>query len=195
MIRLFIVDDHPVVADGLAARYDAAEGFSVAGIAQSVSDAVYVAATGVVDIALVDVQLGTLLTPRQVGSLAEHCHVVIYSARATDPYVQQLLAAGAAAAVDKAGPLAQLDRVLRDVHGGRAPGTTWAVPASATRDLLSAREYEVYRALASCQTPKEVAASLGVARSTVYCHIENVRRKLGVETLQEIVARAASEIG
>lgn len=195
MIRLFLVDDHPVVAEGLAARFTAADGFTVVGVASEVSDALYVIASGEVDVALVDVQLGTLLTPRQVGALAEHCRVVLYTARTTDPYIQQLLAAGAKAAVDKSAPLTALDGVLLEVHAGRTPGISRSVPATATRDLLSAREYEVYRALASCQTPKEVAASLGVARSTVYCHIENVRRKLGVETLQEIVARAASEIG
>ena len=97
--------------------------------------------------------------------------------------------------VDKAAPLGELDAVLRDVFAGRQPRKTRAAAPSTAAALLSARELEVYRALAACQTPKEVAATLGVARSTVYCHIENIRRKLGVQTLQEIVARAAADAG
>lgn len=192
MIRLFLVDDHPIVSSGLAARYGALAGFEVAGTASSLQDALYAVARTTVDVALVDVQLDLLLTPRQVNALAAHCRVVLYTARSSEPYIRQLLDAGASAAVDKAAPLAELDAVVRDVHAGKAPVTT-PVSGTSARDVLSAREYEVYRALASCQTPKEVAATLGVARSTVYCHIENVRRKLGVQTLQEIVARAAAE--
>ena len=194
MIRLFLVDDHPVVASGLSARYQALSGFEVAGTAASVNEALYALGSRPSDLAVVDVQLDALVTPRQVASLAEHCRVIRYSARAAEPYVRQLVVAGAKAVVDKAAPLEELDRVLRDVHAGRAPAPTRAAPPSQTRDLLSAREYEVYLALARCQTPKEVAASLGLARSTVYCHIDNVRRKLGVQTLQEIVARASRDV-
>ena len=50
------------------------------------------------------------------------------------------------------------------------------------------RERDIFLALVRCQTPKEVAASFGLARSTVYCHIDRIRQKLGVETLQELVA-------
>ena len=64
--------------------------------------------------------------------------------------------------------------------------------AAESTGSLSEREEHVFRALATCATPKEVAASLGIARSTVYCHIERIRQKLGVSTLQEIVALAYS---
>jgi DNA-binding NarL/FixJ family response regulator len=169
-------------------------GFEVVAVAASFREAVYLAANRVVDIAVVDVQLDTLLTPRQVSALSEHCQVVLFSARTTEPWIRQLVEAGAAAAVDKSASLDALDATLREVHAGSSPTTKRAASETGARALLSDREYEVYRALACCQTPKEVAASLGLARSTVYCHIENVRRKLGVETLQEIVARSYAEI-
>lgn len=192
-MRLFVVDDHPVVSEGLAARYAADAAYEIAGTSATIADALHVAGARRVDVAVVDVQLESLLTPRQVAALAGHCRVVLYSARAGEPYVRQLLAAGASAVVDKGAPLAELDAVLREVHAGRAPPATRAAAPSRTAELLSEREYEVYRALAACLTPKEVAAQLGLARSTVYCHVENIRRKLGLQTLQEIVARAGSE--
>lgn len=195
MIRLLFVDDHPVVSSGLALRYAAVDGFVVAGTAPTLRDALALAATSPVDVAVVDVQLDTLLTPRQVAALAAKCRVVLFSARTARPYVAQLLAAGAAATVDKGASLESLDAVLRDVHAGRPPPSPYTPPATATPDLLSAREYDVYRELARCQAPKEIGASLGIATSTVYCHIENIRRKLGVQTVQEIVARACGEVG
>lgn len=194
MIRLLFLDDHPVVAAGLAARFASASEFEVVATVGTFSEALEVVARRPTDIAVVDVQLETLLTPRHVAALAEHCRVVLFSARAGDPVVRPLLAAGAAAAVDKAAPLAELDVVLRDVFAGRATaGRPSRPPATSARELLSAREHAVFCALARCATPKEVAASLGIAASTVYCHIERIRQKLGVQTLQEIVARAYAE--
>ena len=193
MIRLFFVDDHPVISSGLAARYASMEGFDVVGTATTFRAAME--RVHEVDVAVVDVQLDTVLTPRQVTALAERTRVVLFSARAGEPLVQQLLSAGAVAAIDKAAPLQVLDALLRDVHAGRsqtAAAGTSSSSSSSSLLQLSAREYEVYQALARCQTPKEIAASLGIARSTVYCHIDRVRQKLGLETLQEIVAHAYS---
>jgi len=192
VIRLLFVDDHPAISSGLAARYEALSGFTVVGTASTLREAMALSSASSVDVAVVDVQLDTLLTPRQVTALAERCRVVLYSARTTEPYIRQLLAAGAAAILPKAAPLAELDAALRAVQAGEVPATR-SSPTQETSELLSVRELQIYRALARCQTPKEVASSLGIARSTVYCHIERIRQKLGVETLQEIVARACGE--
>ncbi len=184
-MRLLFVDDHPVVSAGLAARYAAIDGVVVVGTATSFKDAIDRAADA--DIAVVDVQLEVVLTPRQVAALAERTRVVLFSAKSGDPLVQQLLAAGASAVLDKAAPLATLDALLRDVHAGRAPTTT---TTSSSAPGLSAREHDVYLRLARGETPKEIAAALGLARSTVYCHVEAVRQKLGLSTVAEIVAHA-----
>ena len=56
---------------------------------------------------------------------------------------------------------------------------------------MSAREEQVFRALATGASPKEVAAQLELATSTVYCHLENVKKKLGLHSLQALVVHAA----
>ncbi|MBM4780841.1 MAG: response regulator transcription factor [Archangiaceae bacterium] len=183
MIRLLFVDDHPVVAEGLVSRFRATDGFAVAGAVTTMAQALDV--TAKVDVALVDVQLEVLTTPAQVAALCERCRVVLFSARRLDAYVRSLLDAGAAGFLDKAVPLDVLDDTLRRVHAGQR---LLPLQPDGVRSKLSAREYEVYRALAACQAPKEVAAKLGLAPSTVYCHLENVKKKLGVHTLQELVA-------
>lgn len=195
-LRVFFVDDHPVVSAGLALRFATVPGFVVVGTAATFREAIdHVTTHKDVDVAIVDVQLEVALTPRQVQALAEHARVVLFSARSTDPVVQHLLAAGACAALDKATPLATLDAVLRDVCtrplNAAAVATITATTTTTTSrhlDLLSPREREIFLALVRCQTPKEVADTFGLARSTVYCHIDRIRQKLGVETLQELVA-------
>lgn len=194
MIHLLLLDDHPVVSHGMAARYEAMAEFAVAGTAAKFDDAIRIARSTKIDVAIVDIQLDTMLTPRQVAALAERCRVVLFSAHCGDTWVRQLLAAGAAAVVDKAAPLAELDATVRAVYAGRPPSEQHVRESRTTRDLLSERERHVYRALAGCKTPKEVAATLGIARSTVYCHIESIRRKLGVETLHEVIVRACAEL-
>jgi DNA-binding NarL/FixJ family response regulator len=191
LIRIFFVDDHPVISDGLAARYRGLEGFEVKGTAATVREALERAVD--VDVAVVDVQLADVLSPSEVKALCARMRVVLFSARAGEPLVKQLLAAGASAVLNKAAPLEALEPLLRDVHAGRTVTTTTTTTTTALH--LSAREYEVYLGLARCQTPKEIAAELGIARSTVYCHIDRVREKLGVSTLQEIVAHALVDRG
>lgn len=188
MIRLLFVDDHPVVSSGLASRYECIAGFQVVGTAATLRDALQLAREA--DVAVVDIQLDTVLTPRQVSTLCAYCKVVLFSARSTEAGVCRLLEAGASAAVDKSASLLELDAVLRAAHEGTLTTRRESRETKRTHEVLTERERAVYRALASCETPKEVAASLGIARSTVYCHMENIRRKLGVQTLQDIVARA-----
>lgn len=187
MIRLLFVDDHPVVTAGLVSRFASVEGFAVVGAVASLEAAVALVSTRAVDLALVDVQLKVSTTALSLRPLCERCRVVLFSARSVDAQVRSLLAAGALAFADKALPLDELDALLRRVHAGERPGDAPASPSSG----LSAREDEVFRALALGLSPKEVAAQLGLATSTVYCHLENVKKKLGLRSLQALVVHAA----
>jgi DNA-binding NarL/FixJ family response regulator len=209
-IRLFFIDDHPVIASGLAGRYENVDGFAVVGTAASVKAAL--ASDDEIDIVVVDFQLDTPLSPRQLAQLSARGKVVVFSARSDDPVVQLTIEQGAWAVVNKAIDLAAFDAILRDVFAGvrprpSSPSSTQSSSSSSSASssassnasqsltLLSERELDVYRGLVNCQTPKEIAASLGIARSTVYCHIERIRQKLGLATLQEIVAHGFHEAG
>ncbi len=187
MIRLLFVDDHPVVTAGLVSRFASVEGFEVVGAVASLEAAVALVSTRVVDLSLVDVQLKVSTTAQRLRPLCGRCRVVLFSARPVDAQVRSLLAAGALAFADKALPLDELDALLRRVHAGERPGDA----AASSRSGLSAREDEVFRALALGLSPKEVAAQLGLATSTVYCHLENVKKKLGLRSLQALVVHAA----
>jgi DNA-binding NarL/FixJ family response regulator len=187
VIKLLFVDDHPVVTEGLVARFASIPGFEVVGAVASLEAALTQVTRQKVDLALVDVQLKVPTTPSGLRPLCERCGVVLFSARAIDGHVRSLLAAGAVAFADKALPLDELDVLLRRVHAGER----LQPPASGAPSPLSAREEEVYRALAAGSSPKEVAGQLGLATSTVYCHLENVKKKLGLRSLQALVVHAA----
>ena len=189
MIRLLLLDDHPAITSGLSAHFVAAPGFTVTAVTSTFREAMRVATTQPVDVTIADIHLDATLTPRQVSSLAERCKVVLFSAFSREPFAARLAEAGAATVVDKSARIAELEAIVRDVHAGRP---TRAQRPAASTSSLSEREQLVFHALAKCATPKEVATSLGIARSTVYCHIDRIRQKLGVETLQEIVALAYS---
>lgn len=189
-IRLLLVDDHPIVGAGLAARYRQLDQFLVVATVDSIEAALVEAARGEADVGVLDVYLTSPITPRDVRALCPHLRVVLFSGHATDPYVSSLLAAGAFAAVDKSGPLSQLDAAITEAFAAPLPKVGEPASALGGDQQLTAREYEVYQALARCLTPKEIAAALSIAQSTVYCHVENIRRKLGLRTAQEIGAHA-----
>jgi DNA-binding NarL/FixJ family response regulator len=185
-VRLLFIDDHPIVADGLVRRFTR-PGFTVVGATSTVDHALRLVSTQRVDVVVLDVQLELLITPAHVAALAHHARVVLFSSRRVDQHVRSLLEAGATCFVDKALPLDQFDATLRAVAAGQAPQVQQ--PAG-VRALLSEREYEVYRTLVSASTPKEIAARLGIATSTVYCHLESVKKKLDVRSVPELVAHA-----
>jgi len=186
VIRLLFVDDHPVVTEGLVSRFSSVEGFEAVGAVASLEAALEVVARTAVDLVLLDVQLKVPTTAARLRPLCERCRVVLFSARHPDAQVRSLLAAGALAFADKALPLDELDHLLRRIHAGERPATPLR-----QQSTLSAREEQVFRALATGASPKEVAAQLELATSTVYCHLENVKKKLGLHSLQALVVHAA----
>ncbi len=173
-LKLFFIDDHPIVADGLMGRFKRS-GFKVLGSAVTGDDGLKALAKQPADVVVLDVQLEQLVTPAQVAAISKHARVMLFSSRRVDEHVRALLDAGAACFIDKAVPLETFDTTLRAVAAGQP--TRVQQPAG-VRQLVTEREYEVYRALVSAPTPKEIAARLGIATSTVYCHLENLRKKL-----------------
>lgn len=190
-IRVFITDDHPVVRDGLVARFSGHPDFEVAGTATTLEETLREAPTSGCDVVILDVQLSKVLTVEGVRSLGEQdVSIVLYTSRRYDGGMATLAAVGARGFVHKADALEVLDDALRIVAQGGL-----VLPEVATSDdreaWLTTREREVFALLARCRTPKEVAAELGLAPSTTYKHIDRVRRKLGLATLAEVSRYAA----
>ncbi|RFU21284.1 response regulator transcription factor [Geodermatophilus marinus] len=129
--------------------------------------------------------------------------VVVLSGSSEDGDRFVALEAGAAAFLDKVQPMASILRALEACHAGRVVrgGTPAALarPADQHADLragvqrLTPREREVLRRLVDAEGTTNIAAALGVSRSTARTHLQNVLLKLGARTrLQAVTAVVAA---
>lgn len=196
-IRLVLVDDHPLVRDGLRARLSSVPRLDVVGEAGSGREALELADTLRPDIMLVDIgmrdmngiQLTAALRERHPGVV-----VVILSMYDNAEYVTSAVRAGARGYVLKDAPSQEIIAAIEAaVAGGSyySHAVTHALIESAPQpDPLTEREREVLLLLAAGHSNKMVAASLEISVRTVEAHRLNLRRKLGAENVAALVKYA-----
>ncbi|MCP2242776.1 response regulator [Lentzea aerocolonigenes] len=196
MIRLVIVDDHPVVRDGLRGML-AASDFEVVGEAASGDEAVAVVAAVSPDVVLMDLRMPGSDGLSAIERLRTHpCRVLVLTTYDTDRDVLPAIKAGATGYLLKDTPRDELQRAVRAAHAGEAVLS----PAVATRLLgqvrepalepLSARELDVLALVAKGSTNRAVAAALFISEATVKTHLLHVYAKLGVSDRAAAVAVA-----
>jgi DNA-binding NarL/FixJ family response regulator len=202
LIRVAIVDDHPIVRDGTAALLAAQPGIELVGTAGTVDDARRLLATTDVDVLLLDIRLGTdsglrLLSAESDGAGASDAHdgravpaIVVLSAYDYPQYAEAALRLGAAGFVLKTAPLAELlDAIQRAAAGGMAFG----VRPRAGTPRLSARELDVVRQVVEGHSNDEVGAMLGIGARTVETHLRRIFERFDIASRTELVARALRE--
>jgi DNA-binding NarL/FixJ family response regulator len=185
MIRVLIVDDHPVVREGLRAVLDRFPDCEVAGEAGTADEAVAAAARVRPDLALVDLRLAGAGASGGDGVAAVRqlapTPCVILSAFRDEAGFLDAMAAGARGYILKGSSPEELHRAVRDAAAGGMPVDPALAPLLLRRDTtLSPREREVLQQLADGLANKEVADRLGMAESTVKTHLESIYRKLEV---------------
>ena len=201
VISVLIVDDHPVVRQGLRSLLDVAEGIAVAGEAPDGPAALKLAESLRPDIVLLDLKLpgmdglGVIEALRSAKPPAGPRVLVLTSA--TDPgRARQAVRAGAAGVVYKDIDPDALVRAIRAVHDGLlllAPEAAASLssgfggPAGSAGDggprpgTLTGREREVLALIAEGRSNREIARRLGVSEKTVKAHVSSVLAKLGVQ--------------
>ena len=196
-IRLVLVDDHPLVRDGLRARLSSVPRLDVVGEAGSGREALELADTLRPDIMLVDIgmrdmngiQLTAALRERHPGVV-----VVILSMYDNAEYVSSAVRAGARGYVLKDAPSQEIIAAIEAAVAGGSyyrHAVTHALIESAPQpDPLTEREREVLLLLAAGHSNKMVAASLEISVRTVEAHRLNLRRKLGAENVAALVKYA-----
>lgn len=185
VISVLIVDDHPVVRQGLRALLDVQDDMTVAGEAGDGPAAVSLATSLRPDIVLLDLKLPgmdgiAVLRPLRAAGLR-----VLVLTSATEPAVaSQAVRAGAAGVVYKDIDPAALVRAIRSVHDGNvllAPEAFGSLVRGSRADTLTAREREVLAGIADGKSNREIARSLRVSEKTVKAHVSAVLAKLGVQ--------------
>jgi DNA-binding NarL/FixJ family response regulator len=201
MIRVLIVDDHPIVHDGVAAVLHAERDIRVIGAAATTTQALARLPADRPDVVLLDLRLpdeeGVTAVHRLVGALPT-VKVLVFTAYDADEYVFGAIQAGAMGYVLKGSPAADLVRAIRHVHEGGtflSPtiGAKLARDAAAPkreRSLLTPRELAVLRLVAAGQSNRQIAESLGVTERTIKFHVTAIFNKLGADNRAQAVALA-----
>ncbi len=191
MTRVFVADDHSIVREGLRAWVETVPELTWAGSAGDGAALLAQAAEAEWDVLVLDLSLpgrsGTELL-RDVRALRPALRVVVFSMYPAEEYAAWALAAGASAYVSKSQPLHLLRGALL-AHDPQAP--TDGADARLPHERLSAREREVFLAIARGRSPSEVGWDLEMAPSTVSTHLKGVRQKLGVRSTLEVAQYAA----
>jgi DNA-binding NarL/FixJ family response regulator len=186
-VTVLIVDDHPVVRQGLRSLLDVADGVAVAGEAADGPSAISLASTLRPDIVLLDLKLPGMDGIAVLSALREAGHRVLVLTSATDPArARQAVRGGAGGVLYKDIDPDALVRAILAVGDGHlllAPEAAAAVAdgGSRTRDSLTSRENEVLALIAEGRSNREIARSLRVSEKTVKAHVSSVLAKLGVQ--------------
>jgi DNA-binding NarL/FixJ family response regulator len=188
-IRLLIVDDHPIMRDGLRGVFTDDAEFEVVGEAGDGAEAVRLAQRLDVDVILMDLRMPTMGGVEAITRLRELRHparVLILTTYDTDRDVLPAINAGATGYLLKDAPRDELLRAVRAAHAGQsvlAPSvasTLIGLVGTNCPDALSPRELEVLRLVADGATNQVAARRLLVSETTIKTHLLHIYTKLGV---------------
>jgi DNA-binding NarL/FixJ family response regulator len=198
-VKLLIVDDHPVVRNGLSGMFATDPGFEVVGEAADGAEAVQLALALAPDVVLMDLRMPVMDGVTAIGELARAgstARVLVLTTYDSDSYVLPAINAGATGYLLKDAPHDELLRAVRAAANREAvlSSSVAAKLMNQVREpapgLLSPREHEVLTWVAAGATNREVAARLLISEATVKTHLINVYGKLGVGDRAAAVAEA-----
>ena len=207
LIRVVIVDDHPIVRTGLRASLGSVDGFSVVGEAESGEQAIELARALKPDVVLMDIEMpgiGGIEATRRIAQAHPSCAVLILTMYPEDEFVLAALRAGARGYLLKGAQQVDVVRSITAVAhgdavlGGEVADTLLAMlsdgrSAPSLFPQLSSREREILAFLAEGMANGPIARRLGLSPRTVANHISNVLTKLGAADRAQaaIIARKA----
>ncbi|GAA4995418.1 response regulator [Kitasatospora paranensis] len=197
VVRLLIVDDHPVVRDGLRGMFAAEPGFAVVGEAGDGAQALVLEAALAPDVVLMDLRMPRMDGVAAIRALAERgsaARVLVLTTYDTDSDVLPAIRAGATGFLLKDSAREELFRAVRAAAEGRSVLS----PSVATRlmsqvrtpqeEPVSPRELEVLALVAEGCTNREAAVRLFISEATVKTHLLHLYAKLEVKDRAAAVA-------
>lgn len=203
-IRVAIVEDHAMVAEGLAAALTADPGLIVVGTAGTVRDGVTMVAELKPDVVLMDLLLpdgdGAAAT-QSIRDVAPRTCVVLITSASGDDIIGRAIEAGCSGLLSKTEPVATVRSAIHRAGAGEAVFAAEDLlglvgrlsSSSAISASLTEREREVLELLAAGTTTQMIANTLVLSLHTVRNHVRNVMMKLGAHSRLEAVAIALRE--
>jgi DNA-binding NarL/FixJ family response regulator len=196
-IRMLIVDDHPLMREGLRGRLSRVPRIEIVGEAECAAQALELLTQVSVDLLLTDIGMkgvNGIELAREVARRHPDVAVLILSMYDDVEYVQQALQAGARGYVLKDSPSAHLVSAIESVVGGGtylSPAITNCLFApKAVECTLTSRELEILHGLANGQSSKHIARTLSISVRTVESHRQSIKRKVNVDGQAELIKYA-----
>ena len=203
--RVFIVDDHPLVREGLANLINQQTGFAVCGEAEDSAGAISAIGTSQPDVVLVDISLKNESGLELVKTLRNQfpdLALIVLSMHDEALYAERALHAGARGYVMKRETTKNVLTAIRRVLEGDIYVSDRVVNSMAKRmssrktaaaepvERLSDRELEIFRLLGQGRTPSQIAEDLRLSLKTVQAYCARAKEKFGVTSLTELLRAA-----
>jgi DNA-binding NarL/FixJ family response regulator len=204
MIDILVVDDHPIVREGLVAILEAQDDFNVVGEGNNGAEGVDLYRRLRPDIVLLDLQMPKVDGVQAIQMIREddpEAKIVVLTAYDTDERILQAVQAGARGYLLKGAPREDIFRAVRVVNMGGSllePGVAGkllthvgGIMRGDTREEeLTSRELDVLRLMSKGLRNKEIASELFITERTVKFHANSIYQKLDVSGRTEAVSRA-----
>jgi DNA-binding NarL/FixJ family response regulator len=205
MIKVLIVEDHPIVREGVTAVLERERDIEVVGAAESIADGLRVAGRVRPDVVLLDLKLpdADASGGDATASVASFARVtpgiVVFTAHEADDDVFRAIRGGARGYLLKGSPAAEIAQAIRQVHAGEsylsariaAKLVKGVAQPRGRAGVLSARERGVLRLVAAGQSNRQIAKTLAISERTVKFHVTSLFNKLGADNRAQAVAIAA----
>ena len=195
-IRVFSVDDHPLLREGIAAIINSQPDMRVVAQASTGREAIQLFREHRPDVTLMDLRLPDISgidTMIAIRSEFEDARIVVLTTFEGDVEIKRALAAGARGYVLKSMPPKELADVVRQVHAGkkRIPPEVAAQLAEHLADEpLTGRERDVLKHVAGGNRNREIGEKLHISEETVKVHLKHIMEKLGASDRTEAVTIA-----
>ncbi len=208
MIRVYIVDDQPIIRDGLQYMIGQQPDMTVVGLAGTGREALEELRRVPADVLLLDIRLpdmSGLEVARAVTSRSLAPRVLLLTTFDAEEYVLEALRAGAMGYVLKDLPTSELLATVRAVYRGeamyRTQAASWALGRAVTKtapvnstsleqELLTDREREVLQRMAAGESNADIARTLCVSEGTVKTHVHSILQKLNANDRTQAVVWA-----
>jgi len=195
MVSVAIVDDHPVVSDGLRGAFSIAPDIQVRWTASTLSEARWqIGSSQPVDVVLLDIRLPdgsglSLLPGRQSSAPA----FVVLSSFDRPQYATAAFKGGARGYLLKVAPITEIIDAIRKVAAGGLAFEARHLASVTSASSLTRREVEVVRLVSTGHSNDEIAARLGIARKTVEAYLSKLFERWGFATRTELAVWAERE--
>jgi DNA-binding NarL/FixJ family response regulator len=185
LIRIFTVDDHPLLRKGIAALVNAEPDMKLIAEASNGKEAIEKFRQHRPDITLMDLQMPDLNGTEAISRIQSEfpsARIVVLTTYKGDDQVLRALRAGARAYILKGHVHRELLETIRAVHAGQKripPDIAAQLAEHVADDALSSREIDVLRLIAAGNSNKLIADQLSIGEATVKSHVTNILSKLG----------------